>query len=1314
VVANLSKALRTRAIEPTIRPDSLGRAAQSRNAPDLQGEEKRNDMGDSVMSRIRKTVLLLALALLMAALASAQVTSSLRGTVTDPSGAVVRGAVVTLTSPDTGVKRTTTATNDGVYQFLQVPPGRYTLSVEAEGFSKTELTGIQLLVNTPATTDVTLQVGSVSQQVTVSAAAATLNTEDATVGNAFEENQVKQLPIESRNVVDLLSLQPGAVYLGNRSDINVSEDTRSGSVNGARSDQTMITMDGVDVTDQANGLAFTSILRTTPDSLQEFRVTTSNPTAEGGNSSGSQVALVTKSGTNGVHGALYEFLRNTATSANDFFIKQSQLASGEANKPPKLNRNLFGAAVGGPIKKDQAFFFVNYEGRRDRQENSVVTVVPTATLRAGSVLYRNESGTITTVTPQDFQKWDPLHMGPNNTMLQYFQTFPLPNDQSVGDGLNFGGFRFPAPTPARFDVYIARLDYKLDQNGKHSLFWRGSLQNDFVNGAPYLPGLSPQTVSEDRSKGFALGYTAVLSSTKVNNFRWGLTRASIGKLGDSTEPFIGPNVITGGITRSSSIIVPNHTLADNFSWTRGRHTLEFGATVQLIRDSVDSLDTSFSQARLSTTYINTGGFATTGSPFDPGAQGFPAVSRNFTLSYDEAAFDALGIITNVVANYNYNRNGTLLPQGTPIRRHYALNQYDFYVQDAFRLKPTLTLNVGLRYQLETPPTEMNGLQVSTTFPLGKWFQLREANMLKGLPSNQDPPISFVLGGSANNGPPFYGLDKNNFAPRVSFAYSPRPASGWLKPVLGEGKSSIRGGFAVTYDHFGTELINTFAKNGSFGLATSLVTPLGSQSVDCAPRVTSLTAIPVEGCPGQNNGFLMSPAPPGGFPQTPPIGFANGGLAAGFSLDTGLRTPYVYMVNLGLARELTPTTSLEIAYLGRLSHKLLTQEDFGLPLDVVDPKSHVDYFSAMSRLSQLARANVPLSKVTPALVGPTAAYWNNLFAPIVQSDVLSTPCKAGQCTPLQAIYAMEQLFVFNETFIPFFLDIPDFICPNGCSTLGPYTFYDPQFFSLYGWRSLANANYHALQVSLRQRLTRGVQFDLNYTYSKSLDLTSVASRVGPAGSSATLGAGIINSFDPRQMYGVSDFDMTHQFNANWVAELPFGHGKRYGGRMPGWANAIVGGWQFSGIIRITSGLPFSVSNGLNLPTNGATGGLSTQIGPIKQGGATKSPDGRVLLFPDPTAAFNAYEFTFPGQSGSRNTVRGDGFLSWDSSLSKRWLMPYNEKHSVQFRWEVFNVGNFTRFDVNSNPPDLTNSNNFGTYTGLLTNPRVMQFALRYEF
>lgn len=398
-------------------------------------------------------------------------------------------------------------------------------------------TKLQLLVNTPATVNVQLKLGSVNETVAVTGEAPVLNSADASLGNAFSNMQVKQIPLEGRNVPDLLSLQPGVVYIGNRPDLNRGTDTRSGAVNGARSDQSNVTLDGVDVNDQANGYAFTSVLPTTLDSVQEFRVTTTNYNSDQGRSSGAQVSLVTKSGTDKFHGSLYEYLRNTYTSANDYFVKLAEIASGQPNKPPKLNRNIFGASLGGPILKQRLFFFFNYEGTREREENSVVDTIPSATLRQGIIQYQNANGGISVLTPQDIKALDPLHIGPNPVMLNYFNTFPLPNDSSVGDGLNYSRYRFAAPIRNDNDVYIARFDYRLDQNGKHTLFWRGALQDRYNPGARFLPGTTPEHTIVDHSKGFAIGYTAVLTPALVNNLRYGLTRQSVGNAGDSTQPW---------------------------------------------------------------------------------------------------------------------------------------------------------------------------------------------------------------------------------------------------------------------------------------------------------------------------------------------------------------------------------------------------------------------------------------------------------------------------------------------------------------------------------------------------------------------------------------------------------------------------------------------------------------------------------------------------------------------------------------------------------------------------------------------------------
>jgi hypothetical protein len=427
-----------------------------------------------------------------------QATTSLRGTVSDQSGAALPGATVTLMNPESKAERTVQTGTQGEYQFLFLPPGAYILTVTATGFQPYEQTGLNLLVNTPATANVQMNVGAVTESVSVSAEALALNMVDASLGNSFNQTQVVQLPLEGRNVPDLLSLQAGVAYTGNRPDINKDQDTRSGAVNGARSDQSNVTLDGVDVNDQSNGYAFTSVLPVTLDSVQEFRVTTTSYNADQGGGSGAEVTLVTKSGTNTFHGSLYEYLRNTATSANDYFVKEAEAASGEPNQPLKLIRNIFGVSLGGPIKKDRLFFFANYEGTREREEQSVVRTIPTPSLCQGILQYQNVNGGITTLTPAAIKALDPLHVGINPAIENpahtgYFDTTYCTgkfatNDFSVGDGLNYAGFRFRAPVSLNNDAFVARLDYHLTSDGKHTLFWRGALQNLNNPQAPFLPG----------------------------------------------------------------------------------------------------------------------------------------------------------------------------------------------------------------------------------------------------------------------------------------------------------------------------------------------------------------------------------------------------------------------------------------------------------------------------------------------------------------------------------------------------------------------------------------------------------------------------------------------------------------------------------------------------------------------------------------------------------------------------------------------------------------------------------------------------------
>ncbi|MDP9340081.1 MAG: TonB-dependent receptor [Acidobacteriota bacterium] len=1286
----------------------------------------------------------IAMLLLLAAGARGQTgTTSVRGTVTDESGAAAVGSTVTLKNSSQGIVRDVKTTDSGQYEFLLLPPGTYVLTVEGAGFRKFEQTNLQLLVGNPATVDVVLQIGSTNETVEVNAEQIALNTTDASLGIAFNETQVKQLPLEGRNVPDLLSLQAGVVYTGNRTDINQDIDTRSGSVNGARSDQSNVTLDGIAVND-AGGHAFKSVLPVTLDSVQEFRVTTTNYNAEQGGSSGAQVQLVTKSGTDAFHGSAYEYLRNTYTSANDFFVKNAELSQGQPNIPPKLIRNVFGGSLGGPIVKKRFYFFLNYEGTRRAEESSAVRAVPTDALRAGFIQYlcatpsdcpggqqlavANSAGQAYNYTvPAGYMAldsaqitgMDPQGLGPNPAVLSYFGQYPSPNDTTVGDGVNFSGFRFRAPVHDIKNWYIAKMDFNITRDAKHRVSVSGALANEANPGVPFLPGNAPENTFLDFSKGLIANYSGVLTNTLVNNFRYGYIRTSYGNAGNSDQPWILFRSIDQGITRSSVSKTPTHNFSDDLSWTKGRHSLQFGTALSFISNSRFNTLNSFSDGVTNGSWLDTAGFIGTSSPFDPANNGYPAADPSFANGYDFPLIALLGMVTEDDATYNYLKDGSVLPQGAPVSRHFAARSYEFYGQDSWKVKPNLTVTYGLRYSLFPAPWETNGLQVAPNIPLGQWFDQRATNMLNGVPSNQDPLVSFDLSGPANGGKPgLYKTDKHNFAPRVAIAWSPTADSGLFHDLFGDrNKTTIRAGFGMVYDRISTGLLDTFDSRGSFGLSSTLTNPAGVESADCAPRLTSLNEIPTTDACGNN---LLVPAPPGQFPQTFPSTLDSGGFCICWGLDNGLKSPYSYTLDFSVGRELPGGFSVEVSYVGRLSHRLLAQEDLAMPLNFVDKTSKVDYFSAATALAKLYRQGIPTASITPALVGSTAPYWNNVLQPLQPGGAYSLFCSGGSTTdPLQAAYDLFGCFSLNETTALFVLDyfgIPDANDPNTSyfASGGANTFFNPQFSSLYAWRSNTNANYHAMEVNVRHRMSHGIQFDFNYTFSKSIDIMSDATRIGAWGG---LGGQIINSWSPNQLRAPSDFDARHQFNANWIIELPFGRG-RYIGRDTNRAlDAVIGGWQLSGLFRMTSGFPVNIFGGFNWPTNWQLGGNALLTSPVKTGTfdvLTGDDAGNKNLFANGPDAINSFTAPFPGQSGARNQIRGDGFFGVDLGLAKRWKMPFSEKQSLQFRWEVFNVTNSKRFNTQSNPPELDISTTFGNYTGLLTNPRVMQFALRYEF
>jgi len=1326
--------------------------------------------------RIAKLISLLAVAALVSSYLCAQTgTSSLRGTITDPKGAVIPGATVTLSNPQTGYTRTAKTNSQGLYQFLEVLPATYKLSAQATGFATLAQDNVILMVNTPATLDLQMQVAGQAVTVEVTGSAPMVNTTDASLGHAFNALQIQDLPFEGRDPTGILSLQAGVAYTGNNDQaMPQSEDSRSGSVAGARSDQANITIDGIDNNDPVLGQAFQGALRATLDSLQEFRVTTTGGNADEGRSSGAQVVLVTKSGTNQFHGTLYEYHRPTFTTANDWFVKNAQLGSGEANIPGKLIRNTFGGAIGGPIKKDRLFFFATYEGQRLRENTSVVRTVPSADLRNGFISYITDTGSVQRLTPADLAKMDPscstslptpggtcpLGPGANPAVMKIFQQYPLPNTDIVGDGFNFRGYQFTAGAPAKLNTYIVKLDYNLTENGNHRLFLRGNLQNDSIaglgNDGPEFPGAPPNLTHLSNNKGLSAGYTAILRDNLINNIRYGFVREGLDDVGLQNSPFVnfrGLNDLNGE-TSTSRVIVPMHNLVDDVTWTKGKHTFQFGGNIRIINDERLGNTDSYNYGQTNVSWLAASGIAGSNGSLDPGAFGFPAVSNDFVQSYDLPMAALAGLVPFLEGEYNRNKNATLLPEGTYVPRHFKAHEAEWYAQDSLRVTPTLTVTFGARYTLLQPPYEVNGNQVAPTVDLSQFFNQRGQLAQQGQAYNSCDPfatnctnlVGLGLSGPANGKPPLWNWDYGNIAPRFSFAWAPSYDSGILKHITGggAGKFSIRGGYGIYYDHFGEGIVNSFDRNGSFGLTTLIDNPAGTQNPDTSPRimsptVTSIPTIAAAGCAAPPCNILPA-APTGPFPSIPPTDLSNGGFAITWGLDGHMHTPYSHVINFSITRELPKNFVVEASYVGRFAHHLLQEEDLATPVNMVDPKSHMDYFTAATMLAKAYDAGVPIQQLK------NIPYWQNLFPgaagpAATQLGFASGPSSGcapgvasmtGNVTATQAMYDLFSCERGNETSALFYADVPlGWSDPGGCfpacatingKQTNGYAFYNPQWSSLYAWRSIGNSAYNGLQLSLRKRMSNGLNLDVNYTYSKSIDMGSNAERINEFEGFGVGASQIINAWSPKQLRAVSDFDNTHQINANWVYELPIGRGRHFGSGMGSVLNALVGGWSISGLWRWSSGFPFTVEPGLGFwGTDWQLTSAVVQNGPLPKTGSynvAATPGGSVLpnVFQDPSTAINDFRLAYPGESGQRNNLRGPGTFDIDASLGKVWKVA--EGKDLSFRWETFNVTNTPRFDVgqmqyNGNN-SLATAAVFGTFTNTLNKPRLMEFALRFTF
>jgi hypothetical protein len=1228
-----------------------------------------------------------AIALTLAALPLAAQTSSLQGIVTDAQGAAIPAAIVTAINKDTSAVRKAVTDTTGAYSMLQMPPGPYKVTVERPSF-RTNSTDVILQTETPETLNVKLEVGQVTETVNVTGEAAVVNTENAAVGNPFNETQVREIPLQTRNVVQLLSVEPGV--------------SSSGQVAGARPDQNNVMLDGADVNyawggNSANG--FNASIPIPLDSVQEFRTTVVGLNADQGYSAGGQVSVVTKGGSNTFHGSAYEYNRNTLTSANSW-------GNNHAGTPrPALVRNQFGASLGGPILKNRLFFFYNYEGRTDRSATSELDQVPSPLFSQGIVQVQLKgSNQIVQLNPAAVQAIDPQHIGENPYILGLMKQYPGGNDPIGGSdkGLNFYGLTFNAANAQNYHTQVGRLDYNIDSAGKHTLMLAGTLNGQSLAGAlAQFPGQSPASENLDNSRRLASRYTWVISPHLVNALNYGYNRFSEASTGNSTVyPTFGFTAYTA-TPRASRTLQPLHNINDDLTWTKGRHTAQFGISFRFSQFTSLSYNNfeSFSFSRNTllglgndidnavTSYIQ--------QNIAPGA----ALANN---TYVTNAFGAMfGMLNNWGATFHYLVNGQTIPFGQPFGTDFIDREYEAYAQDTFKLTRNFTITYGLRYSLYGVPYEKNGQQVVPQTPLSNYFAQRVWAQDNGVPNSSLPDslITYGIGGPVNHGPGYYPLDPKLFAPRLAIAWSPESGSLWEK-IFGKG-SVWRMGGAMIYDHYGAAMSEAFSQGGSPGLATTVAQPVNT-------NFTSTFRYNGTSLPN-----LAAPAP-FTFPYTPPT--IIGGFTTFTGIQSDLKAPYEYVLNATYAKPLSKGLTLELGYIGRMGHRQIVQQDFGQPLeDFKDPVSgetlsqagaaFANIYNSMIASGMSASQVGAAVKANPGLI-PLQPFVQNVF-PGIKNYLIPGSASAN--------FFYDWYSGFSGSFTDTVNDMDrtrQSLANGGCfSIYGCNTFFPLQNSGLPAYTNAGYSNYNAATIVLRRTVQHGWGFDFNYTFGHALDNGSSSESSG--------GAALQDAFNPRAFYGPSDFDAKHTITFDYVVELPIGPGKALWSTMPKLVSYALGGWQVSGLTSFHGGMPLTISDSGVYNTNYDYSSFAILYPGTKMpaNGPTNDQNGIPSLFSN-TSAVNNFVASFPGTVGTRGILRGFHYFDTDLAVSK--YFPIKERYRIQLRAEAFNAFNNVEFNSSALNLNIASPTNFGELGfSSASNPpalaaRVMQFAARFEF
>ncbi len=1233
--------------------------------------------------------------LLMFALTTwAQVsTSSINGVVTDATGAVVAGAKVQAKNENTGVTHDGVTSSTGVYTFPSVPPGPYTITVSQPGFQTYVSVHNNLTVGQPLVVDAQLKVGAQSQTVQVESTYQRIETTNATVSDVMTEKQVKNLPLNGRNPLSLLTLEPGVTQ-------RTYGGTGSGThVFGSRDRSHNVTIDGIDANESTVPNPQSNIQRLNPDNVQEFRTVTLGATAENGRNSGANVMVATKGGTNAFHGDGYYFNRNEAYNSNEWFNRYSN------QKRSVLRLNQGGFDIGGPIIKNRTFFFGSFQANSIKQSAPIVSIygtplVYTPTLRTGVFRYvkgtvvangvslsRNSplladasgnlvSGVVPCATASSTNCIasynilgagnDPRGIGADPAVIALARSLPTANQYSgVGDGLNYAGFTWNPPTKFTGPHYMVRVDHTFGPNDNIFVRWLqnhfDTLQGDFLNARPSVyPGFPPLGEALRIGKNLAISYRHTFSPSLVNEFTMGFNRFAFAftfgesnpNFGDySKDPGWAESCFVGSFSLMSAPYCNTpHTqrgvtapqFIDNLSWIKGSHTLHMGINFRFYIHN-DSRG-----------FFGSNGLAPTVGFAQGTRQGgflnLPTSGINSTdlSNLNQAIVEIAGIPDVIRQAFNADFGGNTYFSSNYATVYTRAHQYDYYIQDEWKLRPNLTLNAGLRWEYNPAPFDAKQTLVPNVFPDGS-----------------QGTVSFVKADKW-----FKNNNLGAFAPRLGIAWSP------------DGKTSVRAGYALLFDvlssfqvtamagkmpGFQLGCVNTIDTTGAIATTTGCVAPAGMAS-----RISTgfPTGVPL---PSATPSAALTPAVQP-FGVAPEVG----------AFDPNLKNPAVHEWNLTVQRELPLRFVAEVGYIGKRGTHLYRAYD----------------------LDQMSTSQ-------PGFLASFNIAHNNVLAGCTPTG---TGCPAGVTgqTPTLLLSQVSASFLNGSARVTNFIQnnigglarAMDALAVTSTSRVGlPLNYFRPnsQFTTIFFQDSGGDSYYHGLFFAARRRFEQGLTFGLSYTLSKSIDDMSV----DPTG--ATTGGGLsTTSFQrtPTDIHNfkldraVSDFDNTQVLLMNTLYEFPIGKGRKFYSDMPSWLNYIVGGWSMTGIFNYQSGEPFTLSAN-SFTTNGAHVSSALIVGPIVNGNHVTynipNVEGPVVYqtggFVVPTTTnFNptnlncqvltggATMFCIPpaGSPGSgRNKVRGPNYWNLDSGLTKDFNL--TERFRLQFRAEAFNVLNHPNFE-----------------------------------